>query len=464
MSDGIIRAAAKNEASNHGVIKPISWMANIDFIKKIILSHNILISVLGEQGSGKTVFAHLLQDELPSNIKSHLIIADSLMDDASFLQQLTGWLDEHCEPTLSNAVAYSNEQACHQLLIIDDAHFLTEAVIENILKALLRQGQAGYFHVCLISDFSLVSTYHHLAKDIYCDMIHSIELGSFSESETKAYLAQKSSLLPGAETSVTDERAASFYQQTEGHVAAINQELTNGLNERKEQLLYKIKRIVQASCIAGTFLAATLGVYVWLSQDIQPPPTEMVSIPFESSEVALELPLDSELPSYDLAVERKVIEATSLRRIELTEVDDPDFAPNESLVVMDKVVVAPKILHVKEKQKTPIVAKKSTHIEAQVLTKQRISVSKSVNDKGRYTIQLLAGRNKETLQRFANTHHFNVQTHIHHVMRQGKDWYVLTLGVYPKREQAKQAVYHLPGDLAQYGPWVRLLSDLQAAG
>ena len=51
---------------------------------------------------------------------------------------------------------------------------------------------------------------------------------------------------------------------------------------------------------------------------------------------------------------------------------------------------------------------------------------------------------------------------IHTVEQRGRAWYVLTFGEYNEREHAKQAIEHLPRDLAQFKPWVRQLSDLKA--
>ena len=43
MSDGVIRAAVKNEGPAQVMIKPGSWMANIEFVRQLILLNNINI-------------------------------------------------------------------------------------------------------------------------------------------------------------------------------------------------------------------------------------------------------------------------------------------------------------------------------------------------------------------------------------------------------------------------------------
>ena len=48
--------------------------------------------------------------------------------------------------------------------------------------------------------------------------------------------------------------------------------------------------------------------------------------------------------------------------------------------------------------------------------------------------------------------------------RNGNDWYVLTLGEFRKREQAQDAVKHLPVKLVQLNPWIRQIGQLKVIG
>ncbi len=181
MSVGTIRALPEKAGAANVRLKPVSWLAKIDFIAHLVLdnnlANNVLISILGEQGSGKTTFATLLQTELFPKIKSCVFAASPLFDRAICLQQMGVLLGISGDPSISSFIEHSNAQKTHTVLVIDDAHHLPVAFIEDILKALQQQGRGGYFHVCLVSGFSLVPILNKLAQGTYTDMIHSIEPG-----------------------------------------------------------------------------------------------------------------------------------------------------------------------------------------------------------------------------------------------------------------------------------------------
>jgi DamX protein len=472
MSTGTIRVAPVIAPIVKEALRPASWIASIDFIKQLILDNNILISLLGEQGSGKTTFVSVLQALLPSKIKSCSIVVDATFEPAAFLQQLGELLNISDDFSISHFITQKNKQKTHTLLIIDDAHFLSAEFIEEILCALQQQGKDSHFHICLVSNFALVSCLNKLAQDTYMDMIHSLELGTLNESETKTYLLQNMNPLPGTEKIVTDERVKQFFQLTEGHIEKINCQMTDFFSYKptKESKLAMFRYI---STAAGFFLAVSGGVYLWLSQDFHPAPAQLVSVrvPAEVvandiSDVQSEPVLSSEIPAYEVAATRQALEPVYLRRAELAVMDEDDDTPNSDLVVMDKVVVAPKIVHQHEEvAPAPVVATKVTPPAPKVSKPiAKAVIIKPVLEQSRFTIQLLASHSIAELKRFADAHHFNGKTTIRTTQRQGTAWYVLTLGEYSKRQYAKDAANHLPQDIAQFKPWVRLLADLKTAG
>jgi DamX protein len=115
------------------ILKPSSWLTKIDVINQLVISNNILISILGEHRSGKTSFANLLQAELTLKVKTILMTASSAVDKDLFLQQLGSILELSSETSLDKYVAVINERKAHVLLIIDDAEFLPANFIEEIL-------------------------------------------------------------------------------------------------------------------------------------------------------------------------------------------------------------------------------------------------------------------------------------------------------------------------------------------
>ncbi len=273
-------------------------------------------------------------------------------------------------------------------------------------------------------------------------------------------------LLPGTENAITDERVKQFYQLTEGHIEKINRQMVDFFSYKLTKPSRHTKLARHVGIAAGIFLAASGIVYIGLSPDFQPAPAQLVGLKMQSiADVQIDPALSSGIPAYTVAAARQTLQATSLRRVGLAVKDEEDNTLDESLVVMDKVVVAPKILqHQANKHSAAI--KKTTQPAAKTSPKRitKAVLIKPVIEQNRYTIQLLASHNVGQLKQFAQIHHFNGKTQVRRTLRQGTVWYVLTLGEYTQHQQAKQAANHLPKDVAQFNPWVRLIADLKATG
>jgi DamX protein len=451
---GTIRVAPAEIQATKKVLQPASWLANIDFITHLILANDVMISVLSEKGSGKTTFSSLLSTSLPPQIKPYLISANPLFDSSVFLQQLDVLSGGMGALSISNFIAQCNEHESHALLVIDDAHYLSAPFIEDLLDGLQQQGRGGHFHVCLVSDFSLVPTLNNLADDTYADMIHSIELGLLNESETKTLVIQNMLARPGAEKLITDERINQFYQLTEGHIEKINHQMVDFFSYIPTKKSHTLMSFRHLGIAAGVFFAVSGLVYVGLSNNVQQAPEQLVRLePQPVPELSLESGMSSDIPAYTVAASRQALEVTSLRRVELGVSEDEDGAPDESMAVVDKVIVAPKIVHVQAK-KNPVTIKRVI----------QTAVVKSKIEQNLYTIQILASHNMNELKNFARAHHLDAKTRVRRTQRQGTVWYVLTLGEYTQRQHAKQAVSHLPKDIAQLNPWVRAITDLKTTG
>ena len=456
MSDGVIRLLPEGALAASSAFKPVSWFPKIEFIQRLILNNSVLIALLGEQGSGKTTFVNLLQAELAPEIKSFVVEATPSFDSITFLQQLKKSLTFSDEPSISNFISQSKEQGSHVLLIIDNAHYLSAIFIE--------EGSGCYFHVLLASDFSLVATLNTLAHDAYEDMIHSIEIGALSESETKAYVVR--SLFPGlgGEKIVTDKRMAQFYQLTEGNRVQIDRHMTTFFSNETKKLVRNDYLSRYVNLAAAVLLAVTVITYIWHSNYIQAVPPQVITqtpLPIP----VVELALSSDIPAYYVSAVRQALIATPLHLTELVAIDEQEGSIDESMVVLDKVIVAPKVLP-QQAPKISAVIEKPTKIQVTATAKlsKRAALLKPIIEQSKYTIQLLASHNKLKLQRFAQVHHLKNKTQLRQTQRLGKVWYVLTLGEYEQPQQAKKVVNKLPKNIAQFKPWVRPMSDLKVRG
>ncbi|WP_028388668.1 AAA family ATPase [Legionella fairfieldensis] len=480
----------QNEAIERGnqdetakpIFKPDSWLTKIDYINHLVLFNNVLIAVLAEQGAGKTTFCHLLQANLDSQIKSHLMKATVPFSQADFLVQLDSafHLRIDSKATLAHIVRQINERKSHVLMIIDDAQNLSDAFLQEALFELKHQGDHGYFHLCLISDFSLVASLNKLEANL----IHTLEPGSLTESETKTYVLNSLPAPRRLDQTMTEKRLEQFYQLTGGNIARINNQMINYFcpEPLKSQPQHK-SRVKNIGFVTGAAMTLIVSSYIWhhhflpssektTEQDlapyiaeIRPPlPSILPVVPASGDEAAV---LISQLPDigYELAHRASHLPAWYVEAVREPAQPSPrratdialDDGTDDLLVVRDRVVVIPKTLP----------AHKPTSIKKVVLNKATsVKTVKKVLPSGasRYTIQLLASPNREDVKRFFKRLSMKKGAKIRTTKRNGLNWYVLTLGDYDQYKQAQVAIKQLPPEFGRYNPWVRSLSQLKMIG
>jgi DamX protein len=447
------------------IVKPHSWSASIAFVNHLVRETNVLLSLLGEKGSGKSEFSRVLQANLSPDIRSHLLVAVPSSDDCSVLEQINSLIGTDTNSAMSGLIEHVNEQEVHTLLIVDDAQYLSANFIESLLGALGSFEKTNYLHVCLISDFSLVPALTAFAQGSFPDKVHSIVLGTLNDEETKAFVQQYARVAPGFELIITDELLTKFQQLTQGRIQAINQEMNDFFSQPIAPKASFPKRFHQMGIYAGAFFGVIGLAYVVLSQNNQITQAETVTIavqPLAVPEEKIKTVLSSNIPSYDLAATREILE---LSRDNVLGKEEGSHNKNNALAVPDKVAVARKIVQHPLKQAKIV---KSNHNAAlkKPLIKQVAKAHwvKPVNNSNRYTIQLLASRNKTHLHRFASVHNIAKTTKVYRVTKSGVNWYVLTLGQYTQKNHAVQAAKRLPNSVAQNKPWIRSLSDLKQTG
>jgi hemolysin activation/secretion protein len=105
------------------------------------------------------------------------------------------------------------------------------------------------------------------------------------------------------------------------------------------------------------------------------------------------------------------------------------------------------------------VRERSAHPDLQVAnnTKQNVGqvVAQQLPDKNSYVLQLMSGRDLNSLKRFAAAHHLTDQVNFIHTQHNGGEWYILAYGHYDSAEQAVTARAQLPAALKELHPWIR---------
>ncbi|WP_412754115.1 AAA family ATPase [Legionella londiniensis] len=490
MNSGLNQFKAEQNNASEAIYKPASWITKIAFINHLIKgNNNVLLAVLGEQGGGKTTFAHLLKANIDEQIKTYFVAASPLFDHAFFLSQLGLILNHQGDHSIRGYIEQSQNAKTHTLIIIDDAHYLSEEFIQDLIHALQEQGTSCYFHVCLISNYSILRTLNKAGKDLNQDMIHSIELGSLSESEAKDYIRYRLLSRLGF---LTDERLKQFYELTDGNIVGINTQLDSFFGN--SSLVQKVHKKSNKTGMRFTLVAAAVFVALGIAFIVEPhrqitqpdrtqtketvavvTPLPQQPATIQQAKVETAPLLNSYIPGYQINAERQDLVHVSLNQktslMDLDEIEN-EVEVDESLVLLDKVIVIPKNIKKESNEPQKLSEKKHNHPSVskangkaqKPVTRQTNRLTKDMAKRGKYTIQLLASHNTHSLEHFAQMNHIKEKSKIRRTQKQGIDWYVLTLGEYDKRDTAKLAASRLPLKLAQLNPWVRPIAELRDIG
>jgi DamX protein len=78
-----------------------------------------------------------------------------------------------------------------------------------------------------------------------------------------------------------------------------------------------------------------------------------------------------------------------------------------------------------------------------------------------YTLQLVAGKNVDTLRQFIQEHALSESIALYRSTRKNQPWYGLVYRTFPSKQAAIDARSHLPKSLQRTKPWIRKLGALQ---
>lgn len=465
MNDGVI--GLEDVTQVKALFKPRSWLAKIEFINHLVLFNNLLINVLAEKNGGKTIFSSILQTNLDPHIKSILIKVKIPCDRANLMDVVATQLhlNHDSRTDFASIVTQVNERKAHALLIIDDAHYLPEELMKEALIALKKQGDFGFFHICLLSDHSTVATLNNLALEPLNQLVHTIDIGSLSEIETKTYSLQRAMLFNFINKPLTDFQSNQFYQQTQGDLAKINGQLEAFILDSPMEKTINHKVILKKTA-AALSVASVVGVlyvvggYINSGTALNAPSMGGAVVAQHSNTHETELTqTSSQIASLQELATRELVHMPLSQKQNLT---DKGNDLNVSAVKIINPAVIAKAASVKPDTKVNVISQAKPSFESRLVKFEGFASKKVANQPNttRFSIQLVETFDQIDLHKLKRKNQLWANTKI----RRRGNRYILTLGDFNNLTQAKKAINQLPTELTRQKPWIRMVSDFEQIG
>ncbi|MFW2374889.1 MAG: AAA family ATPase [Gammaproteobacteria bacterium] len=466
---------------------------------------DLILIVEGIFGSGKTtLFRRLFQLDVASLylMPIHAEATDTLIQ---IQQKMTIHMQQqgnanYLDDNLKNLQVFDQTP----VLIIDDAHVLSDTTLQELLryKQQLAAENDTHLKLLLLASKGMAKTLEHIS-DLEHSQFYVQEMPKFNTKQILAFIAHRLKL-SGAESlpQLDESSVKKLARKTDGipaQVLSAAAHLINNLSGKNSAFSLFPSR----PALLGLALATLLAAAGWILYPVFSPKMADLSSLFALDMQSLIEPdeavlVDSDSDHISPADDEDNHNTLSLSDI---EADFGDFAEqSEALEAIQPLPVpqaeprvqpkqeakqeAPKPVAVKPPKAPtplpstkpaptvqpkpvykPLTTKQTENPALQTLARMGIKNQHWLlqQNKNHWTLQVLGAREPQTLVNFVRTHNLGQDTAWFRTSLKGGDWYVLVHRFYSDRDIARNSISRLPASLRQARPWVRSIDSIHKA-
>lgn len=247
------------------------WEQYFDLLHYLCHSSNVLLTVVGSKGSGKTTFLRHFVERISDSARICQLIASPALDPTHLCSALVKDFElppvhsEHLEDQLDTHLANLQHGSQLCLLVIDSAHRLPKESLELLFYLIKQQSECQMrLHVVLFGEPPLrdaleALTEHETDRELY----HHLPLDRLELAETESYLKHRLSAagLPAA-FPLSRSNVTRIHNLAEGIPGRINavarQVLIDTMQQRELYSLLDYIRIRKSQFLGAGVLLATL--------------------------------------------------------------------------------------------------------------------------------------------------------------------------------------------------------------
>jgi DamX protein len=443
--------------------------------------------VCGPEGIGKTAALRFLESQADEKMVVCFLESSGDLDFGAIQVQLhaaLGGTDQgDIESSLIGQLVQMEKSRRILVLLLDDAGQLAPTVLTTICRFAIAYPALRPVFAMTSDDLQI-----KCSTDPVIDNCHIVEIPPLSEEQCGEYLKNLSGK-PGGMirfAAITPAMVQKVYRTTHGIPGRIISLLPKINKMKVESVTPKIIPI--ESVLLGVAIVAGALFWFFSSQDGAEPSGTKIGTALSSQQrmsVKLPAPADSAavvdgqvkaavnaeraLPGD--STQEKGVENVVVDRLAAADKNGPpedapvsEGAAEESVVADNKTEepvasVEADVLKKEAEARSEEVLPKEGKLETVSIAGVKDAKSLLAKNPDRYTLQLLAVREREALERFVKKHPELRGLSFFEFKRNGVTWHALLYGDYPSLKAAKRAAKRLPKSFRT--PWPRKLSSIQ---
>jgi len=462
-------------------------------------SHNLLM-VTGEYGVGKTRMAQALIDSLDDLDDIAFVEGQITSDISSLFSEICAQFELGDKTEFTAFCQKKSDQDGLVVLIVDNAHHLTDEVIANLIS-LLEENFESRLHLVMFAESHLLERLNKVeAPDI---VLTDFSLEKFSLADAVDYLNFRMEMSDylGPEIFV-ETKVEPWWRQSQGQLLALHdyahEKLLESVSESSNTKSYKPTTLVPHIVAVSVLLGGSLLGYLYLGNDSteksETHVSESASIVAQQTSSFTSTQSSAQVSSIAAAeiiaapvVERISEQAYSVTNTSVTVSSDASQKPEidevkQSLVPLAQTSSEYQVIQQPTRTSFSSASKevKSTAASSKPAIATKNKIDKSVDalskasatytaqektilswSESEFTLQIVGLSGEKAALEFIAAQSNKKDLLLFKSIRQGKHWYVVVSGRYPDSSQARRAVKNLPESQQNAVPWPRDLKTIQ---
>jgi DamX protein len=463
-------------------------------------SQNVLL-IAGDYGVGKTRMAQALIDALDDADDICFVEGQINSDLGSLFDEVFAQFELSDQQEFFEFCKKDSEQDGLVVLIIDNAHHLTDEVITQLFN-ILQENQASRLHLVLFAEPHLLGRLENInAPEL---VLTDFLLDKFSLAEAVDYLNFRMEMADYLGPEIfAENKVEAWWRQSQGQLLSLHEyaqeKLLTSVSSTKSRVPARsnqlVPHIVATSVLVGGLLFGYLYFGSDSSKDVAAVDTASVApltdSPQSESPSSANVSTSSISPNPSAVIDKNAgspqanavsapsvanesklaqPQAESLVKQSVVPLAQTNTLANSAASKQSQVNAVPlpkedkKIITSSDSARASATTK-NTGLASVLATKSGLSDQEKTIlawDASEFTLQLVGLSSEKSARDFIAAQPNKKDLLLFKSLRQGKDWFVVVTGRFPTSAKARQAAQNLPSAQSQSSPWPREIKVIQS--